>query len=112
MRSELINNVMRRQQTFIVYIVSLVGTQSIKIGYTSRSVMERFHKNLPYDYAVLKEIIFDNKRDAMRFETKLHMLCVDHRKTLPKYFVGWTEVFDIDAIPIVRKEVKTFLNTC
>jgi len=67
----------------------------IKVGITMRTVKERFHSDMPYNYKILQELHVD-LYEAIYMEEALHKELEAHKYTPKIKFGGHTECFKID----------------
>lgn len=83
--------------SFKVYVIKCYGNceEFYKIGRTYKKVKNRFggKKAMPYNYEVIKELIFDNAKDAYNKETELKRLNKKHSYVPKINFGGQYECF-------------------
>lgn len=87
--------------SFKIYVIKCFdnnGEEFIKIGKTYREVKDRFVGNFPYNYEIIKEIIFEDGLECCNYEVELHNKFTDHSYSPSKKFGGSTECFSIEIL--------------
>lgn len=98
--------------SYKVYIIRCFDLESkeefIKIGKTYRKVKDRFpsKSTLPYDYKIIKEIVFQNAQECTTFENKMHTDIKEFRYTPLKYFKGLNECFNMSVCEYIYKTLS------
>lgn len=80
----------------------------IKIGKTYRLIKDRFPSKsaLPYEYEIIKEILFQNAQECTSFERKLHIDLKEFKRSPLKFFRGLNECFDISVCEYIYKTLS------
>lgn len=97
------NNNARRSSnfdSFKVYFIKCFDLETkeefIKIGKTYTTLSKRFNKGtMPYEYTILKEVVFKNSKECSEYEQKLHNQFKEFKYKPFKSFSGKNECFKI-----------------
>lgn len=84
--------------SFKIYFIECYDDSErfIKVGKTYTTLERRFNKNnLPYDYKVIKEIIFKNSKQCSEYEHMLHKKLKQLKYNPLKKFNGYNECFQM-----------------
>jgi hypothetical protein len=84
--------------SFKFYVIECYNDNErfIKIGRTFKTVKKRFSGKIPYNYILLKEIVFDTHNDAFEFEVKIKALIKEFQYTPKLEFGGRFECYNIE----------------